>query len=334
MEQARSDSPSSPAPSLDDSVGLLHLFADSTRVRLLSLLTGAQLSVAELTAITGLSQSRVSTHLGRLRDAGFLRDRRDGAKTFSELNEEGMRPEARRLWHVVRDQTRDAVLESDLERRGALLTSRAARECWPDHVAGQMERHYSPGRTWEALTNGLLGLVRSGDVVDIGCGDGSLARMLAPRVGSYTGVDRSDKILAAARGRLGESPRVRFVRGDMHELPFEDASFDHALLFHVLGYSHDAAQALREAARLLRSGGELTIITLAAHRRASVTDSYGHVNQGFKVQELEALVTGAGLRVERCGITSRERRKPHFEVITVNSVLSEGATEKRDIVHG
>lgn len=334
MPYLRDASPTT-APSLEDSVGLLQLFADPTRVRLLTLLAGAQLSVAELTAITGLSQSRVSTHLGRLRDAGFLRDRRDGAKTFCELHEEGMRVDARRLWHLVRDQTRDAVLESDLERRAAVLSSRAAQEPWPDHVAGQMERHYSPGRTWEALCHGLLGLVRLGDVVDIGCGDGSLARMLASRVRSYTGVDRSDKILDAARRRLGDREGVRFLRGDMHELPLESASFDHALLFHVLGYSRDAGRAIVEAARVLRPGGELTLVTLAAHRRSSVTDSYGHVNQGFKTAELAALVADAGLRLERCEVTSRERRKPHFEVITAGCVLPEGQPpKKRDTPHG
>jgi len=51
-------------------VDLLRLFGDSTRLRLASLLAKTELTVAEITQITQLPQSRVSTHLGKLRDAG------------------------------------------------------------------------------------------------------------------------------------------------------------------------------------------------------------------------------------------------------------------------
>ena len=58
--------------SLADSTSLLSLLADATRVRLLALLHEEELSVAELTKVTELSQSRVSTHLGKLREAGLV----------------------------------------------------------------------------------------------------------------------------------------------------------------------------------------------------------------------------------------------------------------------
>ena len=66
-------------PSLATTIDLLNLFSDPTRVRLLSLLAREELSVAELTSVTQLPQSRVSTHLGKLREADVLRDRRAGA---------------------------------------------------------------------------------------------------------------------------------------------------------------------------------------------------------------------------------------------------------------
>jgi ArsR family transcriptional regulator len=56
----------------------LRVFADATRVRLLSLLEREELTVAELSAITRLAQPRVSTHLAKLKDAGLVRDRRAG----------------------------------------------------------------------------------------------------------------------------------------------------------------------------------------------------------------------------------------------------------------
>ena len=69
--------------SLQSTVGLLTLLGDATRVRLLSLLAREELTVAELTQITELSQSRVSTHLGRLRDGGRSEERRVGKECRS-----------------------------------------------------------------------------------------------------------------------------------------------------------------------------------------------------------------------------------------------------------
>ena len=60
----------------------LKLLADENRLRLLALLEAEELSVQELVQITGLGQSRVSHHLGLLRRAGVVRDRRDGTWTF------------------------------------------------------------------------------------------------------------------------------------------------------------------------------------------------------------------------------------------------------------
>src|SRR5690349_22475532 len=73
--------------SLEDSVGLLGLLADPTRVRLLALLEREELTVAELVSITDLGQSRVSTHLGKLREAGLVRVRPSGASAFHALSE-------------------------------------------------------------------------------------------------------------------------------------------------------------------------------------------------------------------------------------------------------
>src|SRR6516164_7252187 len=107
-------------PSLDATIELLHLFGDPTRVRLVALLAHHPLTVAELTTITELAQSRVSTHLGKLRDAGVVRDRRNGASTVYALNDVAMPGEARRVWTLLEDAVDDALLEGDRVRAGAL----------------------------------------------------------------------------------------------------------------------------------------------------------------------------------------------------------------------
>jgi SAM-dependent methyltransferase len=302
--------------SLDATLDLLHLFGDPTRVRLVALLARHDLTVAELTAVTELPQSRVSTHLGKLREAGVLRVRRQGTSTVYALNDGSMPAEARRVWALLDGEVEDAVLDGDRARADALVQARERATAWPDAVAGQMERHYSPGRTWEATARAFLGLVRLGDVLDAGSGDGTIAQLLAPRARSITCVDQSEKMLAAARARLAGVQNVRVLRGDLHALPAGDACFDHVLLFNVLTHVATPTRALGEAARVLRPGGALTLITLDAHAHGEVTSAYGHVHSGFRPAALRRMVARAGLEVERCEVTSRERREPHFNVVT------------------
>ena len=64
---------------------LQHVFktlSDPTRVRLLAMLEREELAVQELMAVLGMAQSRVSRHLAILREAGLIRDRRDGTYVF------------------------------------------------------------------------------------------------------------------------------------------------------------------------------------------------------------------------------------------------------------
>lgn len=288
---------------------LMQLFGEPTRLRLLVLLEGSELTVAEITQITELAQSRVSTHLGRLREAGVVRDRKAGTATYYSFDGQG------ELWKTVRGSLDDGVFESDRKRKEAAIRSRSGA-AWPEQFAGEMERHYSPGRTWEAYARGLLGLLTLGDVLDVGSGDGAIALMLAPRAKSVTCMDRSEKILDAAKHRLKNLDNVRFELGDVHELPFPDARFDEVLLFNVLSYASKPARAIGEAARVLRPGGRVVIVTLAEHDDSALAAAYQHVNNGFAEQALAKHLKNAGLDVEHCAVAMREKREPHLSVIT------------------
>ncbi len=299
---------------LTHSVDLAAAFADPTRVRLLSLLDGHELTVAELTAITELTQSRVSTHLGRLREAGLVQDRRAGSLRYYRLQHEAVPERAGRLWQAIRDDLEDAVLDGDRTRRTQMLAARDLEGSWVESVAGRMEHHYSPGRTWEAFARGVLPLLDLGQVLDVGCGDGMVAQMLWPRASRYVGLDHSEKLLSAARRRLPQGARADFVAADMHSLPFDDETFDLVLLLHVLTHAERPERVAGEAIRVLRPGGRIIVVTLATHPHAEIVERYGHVNQGFETEELREFLSP--LEVEHCGITSRERRAPQFQVMT------------------
>jgi SAM-dependent methyltransferase len=298
-------------------VDMLGLLSDPVRIRLAALLDENELSVAEITQVLRMAQSRVSTHLGKLLRAGILRDRRQGTKVYYSLHPSGMPEMTQRLWHLVAENLDQAERQSDRARCEEVLRMRQKPGGWPDSVAGQMDRHYSPGRTWEATMLGVLSFVRLGEVLDAGSGDGTVASMLAPRCKAITCLDISQKVLQAARQRLSGLHNVTFAPGDIHALPFSDGLFDTVLFLNVLPYSKQPVLALREAARVLRSEGTLLVSTLASHDQAEVTSAYGHVNKGFRPATLERWIAReARLVVDRCEITSHERHHPNFAVLT------------------
>jgi SAM-dependent methyltransferase len=299
---------------LEQGTQLCGLLADESRLRLLLLLEANELSVAELTEITGLGQSRVSTHLARLKRAGLVQDKRSGnAALYSVVDADGT---LREVWALLRGQLSDAQARLDRERADEVVRARKHGQTWAESVAGRMELHYSPGRTWEATARALIGLLPLGDVLDLASGDGVLAELIAEHSRSVCCVDVSATVIAAARKRLARFPNVRFCLADMHKLPLDDASFDHIFAMHALAYAREPQRVLKEAARLLRPRGRLVITALNAHRHQAAMQAYDHVNLGIAPAALKRLLQQCGLQVEACRVTSRETRPPYFEVVT------------------
>lgn len=298
----------------------LKVLADATRVRLLALLEDEELTVAELSAITRLAQPRVSTHLARLKEASLVRDRRSGVSAYYRFDDAALDPAQRALWQMLSAGSDDPLLRQDAERIAGVLAMRAADQNWADSVAGDMERHYSPGRTWEALARSVLPLFETGDVLDVASGDGVLAELLAPHAGRYVCIDASARVVSAASERLRRYRNVEVREADMHALPFDDDSFDLVVLMHALTYASKPAQAVAEAARTLRPGGRLLLSSLARHEHRAAVAAYGHANLGFTDKELRRFIDKAGLALQTSDTVTREKRPPHFEVLSMIAV--------------
>lgn len=295
------------------------LLADSSRVRLLALLTREALTVGELTEVTGMTQSRVSTHVGKLRQAGLVRLTKQGAASVYSAATPAATGIAKALWVTIESTLDDPLVLGDLDRARVVREARAQDRSWADSVAGHMARHYSPGRTWETYTRGLLGLTHLGDIIDIASGDGVLAELLQGRARSITCVDRSAVVVSAGKKRLAHLDDIRFVEGDMHALPLADQSFDHALLMNALTYAEDPPSVLQEAARVLRPKGHLVASTLARHAFADRVAPYDHVHLGFELDEVASMVHAADLSINLLDITHQESRAPHFRVLTLHA---------------
>lgn len=281
---------------------------------MLTLLVDEELAVAELSTITRMKQPRVSTHLSKLKEAGLVMDRRAGVAAYYRAAVEDWPAPTRALWDSLRAHIDDAVLAEDRSRQQQVLNARLGTASWADSVAGDMERHYSPGRNWEATMRACLELLELGDVLDVASGDGALAQLLAPRTRTLTCVDLSERVVAAGRARLADQPQARVLQGDMHALPLSEACVDLVLLLQALPYSDQPAQALSEAHRVLRPGGRLLLTCLDQHSHRSVVTPFGHRHLGFSSAEVHTLVTEAGFSEVRIAPGGVEARPPHFSV--------------------
>ncbi len=304
-----------PPLSIGLSTDACRLLADASRVRLLLLLEAYSLSATELSQVTGLAQSRVSTHLSRLKRAGLISDQRaHGAALYSaSIAAEGA---AGAIWNLLQPRLDDPQARLDRERAGEVVRRRHLGQTWAESVAGRMELHYSPGRSWEATARTLMQMLELGQVLDLASGDGVIAELLASHAQQVTCVDISAAVIAAARLRLSRHANVDFHQGDMHELPFTTARFDQVFALHALSYSPEPARLLVEAARVLKPGGRLILAALRRHAHAETQRAFDHLNLGLEVDELRGLMQSAGLRVMECAVSSRESRPPYFEVIS------------------
>ena len=154
-------------------------------------------------------------------------------------------------------------------------------------------------------------------MLDIASGDGLLAELLAPHARTIVCVDTSERVVQAARVRLKAFDNVEVQLGDMQNLELGTRQFDLVLLMHALTYSEAPAKAIAEAARVLKPGGRLLATTLAKHAHRATVEPFDHRNLGFKESELREFARKAGLKVLSCARITRERRPPHFEVLSL-----------------
>jgi ubiquinone/menaquinone biosynthesis C-methylase UbiE len=118
-------------------------------------------------------------------------------------------------------------------------------------------------RAAHAIANELMGIAPGVRVLDAGCGTGvataELARAVAPG-GEAVGVDLSAGFLAVAERRVTGGLPLRFARGDVTDLPFEDEGFDAVRSERVLQHLSDPDAAIRELMRVTRPGGRVCAI--------------------------------------------------------------------------
>jgi ArsR family transcriptional regulator len=207
---------------------------------------------------------------------------------------------ARKLWVTVRqdmsDELSDTTLEEDDRRMAAVLAERRSDSlAYFGRVAGEWDAIRGQLFGSRFTAEALLSLLPPGwRVVDIGCGTGNIAELLAPHVAEVVAVDLSEPMLEAARRRLDGQENVDFRIGSADDLPLDDGSCDAATAGLMLHHVDDPLAVLREARRVLKPNGVLLIIEMLPHDRAEYREQMGHLHLGFSEAELRDLCTRAG----------------------------------------
>src|SRR5205814_5604206 len=175
----------------------LRALSDPTRLRIMALLEKDELSVNELQEITRMGQSRISTHLGLLQDAGLLQSRRDGKRTCYRLNQEADALAREFIQLAVRGaKEREEYAADQLNLKRVIARRNEQAQVYFNQIAGRFDRAYGPGRSWQAFGHLLLRILPSLVVADLGSGEGLLSELLARRCKKVIAVDNSEKIVA------------------------------------------------------------------------------------------------------------------------------------------
>lgn len=250
--------------SLDAAVQTLKAAGDPTRARLLALLSGGEATVGELQRILGQSQPRVSRHLRLLDEAGLVTKFRDGQWIYYRLASEPVMREfvitVRQLAGAddttfAKDSTALAAVKRERERDALTAVSGTAIPIG-NYSGGRPEASQLAEAIDELIADEDLG-----DVLNVGSGAGSLLCQLGSRAQRIVGVDKSRRMRLLARSRVHQSGIANCTvrNGELESLPFDDNAFDVVVLDEVLGAVTDRMVGLREANRVLRSGGRLII---------------------------------------------------------------------------
>jgi ArsR family transcriptional regulator len=295
----------------------LRVLADVSRLRLLLLLEREELSVAELQEILSMGQSRISTHLAQLKQAGLVEDRKQGKNSLYRLKDR----ELIALLHAAGEEVPEAgddakALQLVLEKRRDKVRG------YFDELAGKFGRNYVPGRSWKGLAETLLQLLPPMVIADLGAGEGTFSQLLAQRAERVIAVDNAPKMVEFGARLAQENgiANLEYRLGDLEAPPIDAASVDLAFFSQSLHHAVHPARAVEAACRILRPGGRIVILDLKRHSFEQARELYADTWLGFSEVELRGFLEQAGFGRVQSWIVDREKQAPGLETILAMGV--------------
>ena len=292
-------------------------------MRLLALLLHEELSVAEMQDILGMAQSRISSQLALLRQAGLVTDRRDGRNAFYSMRallDANQRLLISTACASVAELPEPVEDRANLER--ILARRRQQSESYFNLIAGKLGRNYCPGRSWEAIGHLALRLTPAITIADLGAGEGLVSQLLARRAAHVWCIDNSPRMVEvgtelAAKNGLSN---LAYKLGDIEAGPLANGSVDLAILSQALHHAQHPQKAIDEAHRILRPGGQVLILDLKSHTFEKARELYADVWLGFKENALHGFLKKAGFEQVEVTTVAQEPAEPHFETLLASGV--------------
>ncbi|MEZ5812033.1 MAG: metalloregulator ArsR/SmtB family transcription factor [Rhizobiaceae bacterium] len=280
--------------------------AESSRLRILVLLSHGDLTVSDLTEIMNQSQPRVSRHLKLLLEAALIERYQEGSWAYFRLSDlEGARQFVLGLASRIDDG--DPQIERDLERLAAVKQRRRDRaaEYFRANAASwdEIRSMHAPDRDVEAKLLDMVGTQTIHAMLDLGTGTGRLLELFGDRYRRGVGIDLSREMLTVARSNLDQAgiTHAQVRHGDVYAPPVDRDSFDLVTIHQVLHFLDDPALTILEAARVLRPAGRLAIVDFAPHGHEFLRNDHAHVRLGFSDAQIGEWLSEAGLELVETG---------------------------------
>jgi ubiquinone/menaquinone biosynthesis C-methylase UbiE/DNA-binding transcriptional ArsR family regulator len=300
--------------SMPSIIKMLRVVADPSRLRILLLLEGEELSVAELQEILVMGQSTISTHLAQLKQAGLVEDRRTGKSNLYRLKSENG------IVSELLGKARAEIPEAGRDRAAAHRVVKKRQDkmrAFFDSVAGRLGRDYVPGKSWKGVAEALLRLMPPMTIADLGAGEGSFALLLAQKAKRVIAVDNSAKMIEVGQEQAKKNGinNIEFRLGDMEEVPIKAGGVDLVFFQQSLHHALHPERALAESVRILAPGGRVVVLDLVQHRFEEARELYADEWLGFSEAELESMLDKAGFRNVQTSVVHKESETPQFQTL-------------------
>src|ERR1700690_480883 len=240
----------------------LRVLADESRLRLLLLLEREELSVAEMQEILSMGQSRISTHLSQLKQAGLVADRRVGKNSLYRFTGAQLADVLHAAGREIPEAAEDAkALDLVLKKRQDKMRS------YFDELAGKFGRNYVPGRSWKGLAETLLQLMPPMVIADLGAGEGTFSQLLDRRAKKVIAGDNSAKMVefGAQLAKENGIANLDYRKGAVESPPIADCTVDLAFFSQPRHHAIHPQRAVEAAFRILKPGGRIVMLDLKKH---------------------------------------------------------------------
>jgi ABC-2 type transport system ATP-binding protein len=135
---------------------------------------------------------------------------------------------------------------------------------FPDTYDKKME--YVVGKELrDEIIQELNCLPELGELVELGCGTGAFTETIVPKTKSMFATDLSDSLLAVAKMRIGDQPKVTIQKENCMATSFPSEAIDSVFMANLIHVVESPSTLLQECNRILRESGMLVIVTFTDH---------------------------------------------------------------------